>query len=273
MTEPSLRTFLSSGTKRERARWAVRLITPWGLEWWLWRRSIRRELEVRQARNPPARDSRVEESIRFLGERGLDELHVREGSMPEASLEYLATTTKDHLPPRQPVRVLHMGNFVGVSLCYVSSFVKDHHPESLVVSIDPNIAHRGVDNPQSHLLALLGHFDLLRHNLVITGYTLERPPASKDACEGVLEMLTDVAGARFDLVIIDADHDEAYLRREVAAVRPLLADGGMLAFDDVGDWPGVAQNFADLLGEEAFLQLGNDGRVGILQARTTPGSE
>lgn len=275
MSEPTLRTRLSSGPWKERARWAARIVTPWGLEWWLWKRFIEREqrrIEASRVCDAPGESTRVEECIRFLVARGLDEFEVREGSMPAASLHYLADRATGRLPSDRPLRALHVGNFVGVSLCYISWLVKERHPESLVVSIDPNVPHRGVEDPQSHAVALLDHFQQLGRNLIITGYTLERgeQPTNEAelrsfACEDVLPSLCDLAGGSFDLVLLDGNHEEGYLRRELAAVTRLMADHGILALDDVGDWPGVAAAFSEAAVDDSFTELGDDGRVGILE--------
>lgn len=229
----------------------------------------------------PPQKTRVGESIRFLVGRGLDEHDVREGSIPEASLNYLADKVLDRLRTDRPVRALHVGNFVGVSLCYVSWLVSERHPDSLVVSVDPNARHRGVEDPQSHALALLDHFGLLSRNLIITGYTLERSEeatteadySGRVAPENVLAGLHELVGARFDLVLIDGAHDESYLRREVAVLRRLLADHGILVFDDVRDWSGVAEVFRQTAQDERFAQLGEDGRLGILQLHSTSAAD
>jgi hypothetical protein len=237
-------------------------------------------MEAGLVREPPPRKTRVEESIRFLVGRGLDESEVREGSMSEASLDYLAEKILERLPPARPLRALHVGNFVGVSLSYISWLVRERHPESLVVSIDPNIPHRGIEDPRSHALALLDHFQLLSRNLIITGYTLERSEEAateadylgRVACENALAGLHDLAGASFDLVLIDGNHEESYLAREIAAVGRLLADNGIVVFDDVKDWPGVAEVFRQTAQDDSFVELGQNGRVGILQARTARGA-
>jgi hypothetical protein len=258
------------------------MVTPWGIEWLLWRGSInkvRRRINAGLVQDTPPRKTRVEEAIRFLVGRGLPEAEVRGGSMPEASLDYLAEKVLDRLPSDRPLRVLHVGHFVGVSLCYISWWVREHHPESLVVSIDPNIPHRGIDDPQSHALALLDHFQLLSRNLIITGYTLERSEKSVTetdyqaglASENVLAKLHR-AGASFELVLIDGNHEESYLAREIAAVRRLLADDGIAVFDDVKDWPGVAEVFRHTAQDDSFVELGQNGRVGILQIRTARGA-
>jgi hypothetical protein len=257
------------------------MVTPWGIEWWLWTGSVkkvRRRIKAGLVRETPPRKTRVEAAIRFLvDERGLDESEVRQGSMPESSHDYLAEKVLDRLPSDRPLRALHVGNFVGVSLFYISLLVRERHPESLVVSIDPNIPHRGIEDPQSHALALLHHFQLLSRNLIITGYTLEHSydatteadHLSGIACENVLLGLHDLTGASFDLVIIDGNHEESYLAREIAAVRPLLGDNGIVVFDDITDWSGVAEVFRQTAQDDSWVQLGENGRIGILQLCTS----
>jgi len=273
---------LTTGSRSQREREAARLVTPWGIEWWLYVRRHDKALRRFEATRPealPSGSTRVEEAIRFLVDRGLDEHEVREGSVPEHSLDYVAEIIFDHLPSDRPVRALHVGNFVGVSLCYFSGLVRDRHPESVMVSIDPNIPHREIGNPQAHVLALLHRFGLLGHNLIIPGYTLEENlwgGSAEDvdaayleglACENVLSSLQRLAGRCFDLVVLDGNHDDSYLSREFRALRGLLADDSIVVFDDVTEWEGVVEVFAQALEDEAFVKLGEDGRSGILQVR------
>lgn len=266
----------------------VALATPWGI---LWLRDQRRQRKVRArieanvVTDAPPAGTRVEEAIRFLLDRGLDEHEVRDGSMPEASLDYTAQLVSDHLARDRPVLALHVGNFVGVSLCYLSWLLRARHPGSVVVSVDPNLPHRGIEDPQAHALALLHHFGLLDNNLIVPGYTLEHTPgerASRDpeadylegiACERVLDSLERLCGHRFDLVLLDGNHAEPYLKRELAAVRRLLAADGIVVFDDVteGSWDGVVSVFESALQDEAFVELGQDGRVGVVQVRAARG--
>jgi SAM-dependent methyltransferase len=278
VADPSLRTPFSTGPWRRRVRWAVRIFTPWGVEWLLWKRSREKERERVLAAQIPeaARTSnsfQLEEAIGFLVDRGLDAVQVREGSIPATSLHYLAEAVMDRLPSGRPLRALHVGNFVGVSLSYITWLVTERHPQSLVVSIDPNIPHREVEDPQSHTFALLDHFKMLSRNLIINGYTLERsdeplteePFAAAAACENVLSSLRALAGASFDLILIDGNHEEKYLSKEIAEIRRLLARKGILVLDDVVDWPGVAAVFERVAADDSFVKLGDDGRVGVLQ--------
>jgi len=228
----------------------------------------------------------VDEAVRFLVARGLDEQHVRDGSMPQAALDFAAAIVREHVPAGEPTRALQIGNFVGVSLSYVSATLRALHPDSVVVSIDPNITHRAIADPQSHVLALLGHFDLLRNNAVITGYSLEQnlgddptldPLAhlvSEQACERVLENLATVTGERFQLVLLDGNHEAEYLAREMIALRGLLAPGAVLVIDDVevGAWDAVVEVFERVAAEEdEFEELGRNGRVGVLRFKAATG--
>jgi hypothetical protein len=229
-------------------------------------------------RDVPAAETRVEEAIRFLVARGLDEEAVRRGSMPEDSLNYICEVVSARLPSDRPVRALHVGNFVGVSLCYFSWLVRERHPDSLVVSVDPNITVLGIEDPQAHALALLHHFGLLGSNLVIPGYTLEQTAGETInerfetdyvkglGCENVLATVARLCGKRFDLVLLDGNHEEDYLAREFAAVGSLLADDGIVVFDDVStEWQGVARAISRVLHDSRLVELGHGGRVGIVQ--------
>jgi hypothetical protein len=229
-------------------------------------------------------DYSVEGAVRFLVSRGLDEDAVRQGSMPEASLEFTGDALQGRLPADRPVNALHVGNFVGVSLSYLTVLLKRSHEDSLVVSIDPNATHRGIANPMSHVMALLKHFDLSSNSVVVWGYSLEQnlndaavsePVArwqSEAACEQVLESLVRLCGQRFDMVLLDGNHEGAYPTREWALVRRLLADTGIVVFDDVtvGSWYGVVDAFERAAGDAdgEYEAIAADGRVGVIQRRS-----
>jgi hypothetical protein len=85
----------------------MRVVTPWGIEWLLWQgaaKKARRRIKARPVPKTPPRETRVEEAIRFLVGRGLNESEVREGSMPETSLAYVAEKILDRLPSDRPKR-------------------------------------------------------------------------------------------------------------------------------------------------------------------------
>jgi hypothetical protein len=270
-----------------RVRKAVSLVAPFGLHVVLGRRESRRRTRLieRVAGNVDGRraqDYSPGEARRFLLARGLDDEQVRTGSMPEASLEFTGNLLREHLPSDRPLVALHVGNFVGFSLSYFTWLLREQHPDSVVVSIDPNIRHRGVENPQGHVMAVLGRFGLLANSVVVPGYTLEQNFGddwsddleqrylAEAACDQVLANLARMSAGAFDLAVLDGNHDGDYLERELTAVRRLLRDDSIVVFDDIGPyWPGVAEVFERTLADSGggFAELGQDGRVGILQLR------
>ncbi len=223
------------------------------------------------------------EAVRFLATQGVPEDIVRGGSMPETSLEFAGAVLRERLPRHRPVSALHVGTFVGLSLTYSTALLREHHPESVVVSVDPNIRHRGVDDPQHHVMSLLGHFGLLPNSLVITGYTLEQwigdDPVGEladhwireRACEHVLDNLSRLCGRRFDAILLDGNDDGVYLARELVLVRELLASSGLVIVDDVvaGIWDEIVSVFEQIVQDanQPFVRLGQDGRIGVLQLR------
>jgi hypothetical protein len=232
---------------------------------------------------PGARPFDHEEALGFLVARGLPEAAVRRGSMPLDSLGFVRDLLVRTLRERgRPLHGLHIGNFVGVSLAAFSSAALEAHSESLVVSIDPNVPHHGIDDPQSHTLALLAHFGLERANLVVTGYTLERTPSvdawfdsasdpalawpASRAAEEALPHLERL-GAHFDAALLDGCHLGDYARRELEILSRIVLPGGLVFLDDVADRWGELR---DLYADRATVALGfervdYDGRVGVLR--------
>ena len=224
----------------------------------------------------PDPDPQAEDAIRFLVARGLDEKTVRYGSIPDTSLTFMARVVAPRLPRDRPVRALHVGNFVGVSLCYFTALIRRQHRGSVVVSVDPGTMHRGVASPQSHVLSLLHQYGLLSNSLIIPGYTLEQTfgevgaPDESDlshglACVDVLASLAALHPDPFDLVLLDGNHDRVHLEREFVALREHLADGSIVVFDDIDEWVGVTELFQRVLQQGRCTDLGNDGRLGILE--------
>jgi predicted O-methyltransferase YrrM len=244
------------------------------LEWWLAQRAQRKVRQVNEAkliRGAPRESERYEQTIRFLLDRGLDEYAVRVGSIPEDSLEFVSRVAREQMSHQTPVRALHIGNFLGISLCHLSWLVQELHPASIIVSIDPNQPHLGIEDPESHARALLEHFGLLSTNLIIRGYTMAGSPAPGGraplASENVLRALKPLCPRRFNFVLIDGNHDESYLFKEFSALRELLADQSIVVFDDVADFDGVSRVFGQTLQDGSLTPLGQDGRVGIVQTQ------
>lgn len=221
-----------------------------------------------------------EEMLSFLMGRGIPEEHLRDGSIPPSSLEFIVSEIVDLLPPvpAHGYHGLHVGNFVGISLASVTGALAAMHPSSVMVSIDPNLTHRGIEHPQDHVLALLKRFNLQNNSLVIGGYSQSKSisndgvtfdgydPATafagEAACENCLASLTRLGG-KFHLALVDGNHEGDYVSRELRALAPLLAEGAVLVMDDVNQaWDEIASIFASL-DEYGFEAKSSDGRVGL----------
>ncbi|HYH59530.1 MAG TPA: class I SAM-dependent methyltransferase [Thermoleophilaceae bacterium] len=215
-----------------------------------------------------------EGAVAFLVGRGVEEPTIRLGAIGAESMSFARATITRHCPGR-PLRVLHVGNFVGMSLAALSDIAVSHDPGSVVVSIDPNLDHLGVTDPQQHVLALLDHFGLERNNLVICGYSLNRVAnetsagtfADKPACDGTLASLERL-GQRFDVALVDGNHDRDYVRRELEVLIGLLDDEGLLILDDISNvHTKLPELFEEVLGDDRWpLELvDRDERLGVLR--------
>jgi Methyltransferase domain len=243
-----------------------------------------------QASKPSGReDYSYSAAIEAHFAKGLHRNHVVAGSISESSLEFCSTTLDKflHADPDKPLVGLHVGNFVGVSLCHFADYARKRNEDSVVVSIDPNLTHRGIENPQNHVISILNRFGLQRNAMILVGY-LGQKSISNDgvtfvgetgeeydpfssfsselSCENVLLNLITVSDGRFDFAILDGNHDRGYLQAEIAKVRRLLKPNGLLLLDDVSEaWADIKKEY-DELSSQGWRALGADGRVGILQS-------
>lgn len=221
-------------------------------------------------------------------QRGLEERQIREGSIPAASLDYLASFLPELSPTKHPLRGIHIGNFLGVSLASLLGVACRIHEESIVVAIDPNIEHRGISHPQDQVCALLEHFGLSSNVLLCCGFSDKKNVANdgrnyledyrlmtKDeiavavrhqhAPGSVILQLRRLTVAPFDFALIDGNHESAYVRQELQELHPLMKKGGLIFMDDVSEgWPMLKQVF-ETSDSHLFQCRESNGRVGILQ--------
>ncbi len=215
-----------------------------------------------------------EAAVAHLVRRGLPEAPVREGSMGEDSLHRCAELLRTHFDPHRPLTVLHVGNFLGLSLSWFADFTRSWNPESRVVAIDPNVTHRGIERPQEHVIDLLTRFGLQDRVMLVTGYTLGKNPSDLDpdafardqSCENALANLARLAPDSIDVALIDGNHEAPYLRSELREVRTLLRRGGLLVLDDVFDWRSLIPVGRELTESADTTLLMGDGRLGVWQA-------
>lgn len=246
-----------------------------------------RRLERENALAGGGRAYEYESAVTFLVERGLPEDQVRGGSMPEPSLKACSTVLRAELDSAKPVAVLHVGNFVGVSLSWFAELVRGWQAGSRVIGLDPNVVHRGIERPQEQVIAVLREFGLERLVLLITGYTLTKNAGDAEegdvrrgfdrdqSPENALVHLAAVAPGQVDVAVMDGNHEASYLRRELESVRRLLRPGGLMILDDVFDWDSLAPIARELEAAPDATLLARDYRVGIWRISGTelPGTE
>lgn len=243
------------------------------------RRWLQQSLQLQQDR--VSRDGAglysYEAAVAHLVKRGLPEHHVRAGSMPESSLRRCAEVIAQSFDRAEPLTILHVGNFVGVSLSWFADYTRGWNGQSRVVGVDPNVTHRGIERPQDHVVSLLTNFGFETTVMLVTGYTLHKNAGDLDrgdprgsfagdqSCECALPLLADLAMGSFDVAVMDGNHESDYLRAELVAIRRLLRSGGLLVLDDVFDWDTLAPIPHELEASPDATLLARDSRLGIWQ--------
>jgi hypothetical protein len=258
----------------------------------LWRRQVvrRRMMAAQNAAYatvaPKSSAYSYAAAIEFQRTRGLPNGYLTAGSIPESALKFCADALDQFAPGGRPLIGLHIGNFLGISLSYFAYYVRERHEKSAIISIDPNIQHQGVENPQNHVMAILNQFGLQKNTVICAGYSMKKTVSndglvfvgqdgseydpyskfeSEHSCEDVLSNLSLLSEGRFDFAVVDGNHEGDHLSRETLTVRRLLRPDGLLILDDVSDsWADIKAEYA-ALGASGWRVIGADGRVGILQ--------
>ena len=253
-----------------------------------------RSKAVRQARmsalskqpKPNGASYSYSSAIEFHCSRGLPREHIVAGSIPEPSLAFCGSILDQFIKTDKPLVGLHVGNFVGESLVYFVAYARARNDKSVIVSIDPNLPHRGIDEPQMHTIALLNYFNLQSNAIVCVGYSGQKSVsndglsfistdgseydalshyADEQSCQNSLINLCLIHESRYDFAVMDGNHEAKYLRSEVDIVRRLLIPNGVLLLDDVSDaWADIKAEYASLA-SKGWKPVGSDGRVGALQ--------
>lgn len=230
---------------------------------------------------PQSGSFRWSDAIDFLERKGCPRQEVINGSMPETSLEIITAALRAEFG-RTPVVGVHVGNFVGVSLACLADTLRSLHPDSVIIGIDPNLPHRGIENPQMHVSALLQNYGLTRNVVLLTAYSLEKSQSNdgseyvqgydprehfhkESGCENGLRFVERFFNQQIDFLLIDGNHDDVYLSQELLVAERFLKPGGLLILDDVSEgWAGVKKRFEDL--KSHYNVLAEDGRIGIVKS-------
>ena len=219
--------------------------------------------------------------VQFLVSLDVPEHHVREGGVPLQSLQFIHNSTMQALPTSRRLIGLHIGNFVGVSLAYITSALVKRSSEAICISIDPNLAHRGIASPQTLALSLLTRCNLQNNSIVaagcsglkrisndatiFSGYDPVKEFLNESACEHVVRNLGSILPGMVDLVFIDGNHEANYLKEELRNILPLLRPGAFVVLDNVDEaWEEIRQ-VCTHIDNYGLVPITHDDRVRIAQ--------
>lgn len=220
-----------------------------------------------------------EEIKAYILELGFDEVQVEWGSIKQEDLDAILEKLCEL---KMPIKGIHVGNFVGISLCYLASKLKEINADNLIIAIDPNIPHRGIERPDDVTTKVLKHFDVEDIVLRLTGYSLSKSfsndrykytddydPyehfADESAAQYQLSNLLKMGKSWVDFAIIDGNHEGDYLSEEIMASYSLLRDGGHVYIDDLtGAWPQLVKVYNFMSESSMFLASRIGSRTGLM---------
>ena len=200
-------------------------------------------------------------------EAGADGELMEIGSITAESLDFIL----EHLDGGPG---LHIGNYAGLSLAYLAA-----HTDDVIVAVDPNVEHWGLPNPQDVVVKLLHAAGVEDRVLLVCGYTLDRNPSNDGSViagyDPSVEFTHEVAPVQvlpilesfamnFGWVVLDGNHDPAYLKAELDHLAPLIREGGLAFLDDCDPfWPEIRAVFEDAHGE--WTAVDKNHRIGVLR--------
>jgi predicted O-methyltransferase YrrM len=170
---------------------------------------------------------------------GHDRQQVIEGSMPEKTLQSLSGVLSGN--------GLQIGGFVGVAHCFLAASLKNR---GSICTIDPNLSHRGIQNPFNVANRLVMEFKLSRNSMLICGYSKEQ-----------MRLFANLK-AGFDFVLLDGNHDYQTVIDEIGLADAILKPGGYLVLDDIDHWDGPKRVYAG--GIPGYNRVELDSRAGLL---------
>lgn len=119
----------------------------------------------------------------------------------------------------KPKRILEIGTRTGISLCQLlSAFM---HPEEIERIVSCDLFNDGFISP-----------DLVKYNLRQL-YIPEAVINKIDFLVGDSKATVPQLKEEFDYILVDGDHSPEGARADLENVRPLVAKGGVIVFDDI----------------------------------------
>lgn len=182
-----------------------------------------------------------EELIQFQVKSGCPHKEVVHSTMPVKTLDRLLPFLSGH--------GLQIGGYVGVTHCYLVSKLKG---KATLWTVDPNIKHRNLKNPFTYAYKMVSHFKLLDNSVLITNYANEQIEIFKKT------------KMKFDFIILDGNHSQKQVQHEVEECTKILNLGGYLILDDIDNWEGPKNVYANL-NTNNYQKIPLDRRAGLLK--------
>ncbi|PKN09818.1 MAG: hypothetical protein CVU73_02430 [Deltaproteobacteria bacterium HGW-Deltaproteobacteria-8] len=156
--------------------------------------------------------------------------------------------------------ILEIGSFAGRSTSYLAYGSKRARREK-VVAVDHFLGspeHRGGDESAFRMNGC-GLYEMFRKNLRLAGvedwvHTIKA--GSEEACVGWSHPIR--------LLFIDGDHSAEASRRDFELWSPWLIPEGLVAFHDIGMFPGVTSYYETLLAQGAVLEILSVGTLRVV---------
>lgn len=122
---------------------------------------------------------------------------------------------------KKPKTILEIGTRTGISLCQLLSAYIDHSIIERVVCCD--IFNDGFISPE-----------LVKYNLKLVG--VPQTLINKvEFLEGDSKVKVPELKEKFDYILVDGDHSREGAKADLANVYPLINQGGVIVFDDIGE--------------------------------------
>lgn len=158
--------------------------------------------------------------------------------------------------------IVEIGSFMGKSTCWLARGAKDAQREK-VTAVDHftgSPEHQvGADLEVPQLACEGTTFDIFMDNLnrfELGDYVTPIKASSEEAAREWDQPIR--------LLFIDADHSYEGVKNDYELWAPHVVPGGIIAFHDTVDWPGVARFFNELIASGGHTQLPTIMSLGVL---------
>ncbi len=140
--------------------------------------------------------------------------------------------------------IVEIGSWKGRSTIWLASGLQDGSSKSILYAIDP---HTG--SPEHQGENSVWTFDQFQSNITAAGLQHVIKPLIKTSVEAISHI-----NDKIELLFIDGAHEYEAVRLDYELFRPLVTNGGFIAFHD-SSWPGVDRLLNEVLIKDGFKDV------------------